>query len=302
MPDEQATSSVAVAETSAGSVDSATASTPPATSESSPSANESVQAPNAATEDVDLDGFVGKLSPEKRVELVKRFDPDELIRLDDRLSGKLGALAQKQAHRQVESRLADERRRWEVEYEQSRVERDRIERLRKAADEDDPYAALDLVKQQAKDLERQTLQDIDYRRTSAVVTGVFEQWQKGLTDVFHTLPQPVKEKLAGREYGRGVEALTAFQRDMAESLAEHRAQELTQHATAKLRKELEPVLEKEILSRLNGGEPLLDTRGGGSAVGLISQDEFNRHRGDPAWMRANIDRVRQSVFRGTIRN
>jgi hypothetical protein len=211
--------------------------------------------------------------PEDIWQKLAELDPDELLRRHPRLAGKVGEIADRLYRRRL---MEEERRRQEEEKR----------RLR----EEDPFRYVELEKQQEEEQQRlaQLVAEID--------TNV-------LGRLFAEAPEPVQRKLSGKSYLHlpPYEARVAYLKDLLDAWREHEMTERLTQERQRLSRELREALRKELLGELNGREPAPDTTGGAPAGGFITQEEWDRHRHDPAWRRANRERINASIARGYIR-
>jgi len=226
---------------------------PDPTPEPSPSEG---AAPAAAEETLDLDALLGKLSPEQKAGLLKRFDTDELFRLDERLSGRLGVLAQKQAREIVEGQAR--------QAQQQAVRDARTQALR----DRDPDKALEV------------LQHIDSGEDAAAHAASWE----AATGVFHALDadpltKPLVAHLGGRDYGKlaggdgtaenpgnGHFAALLYKADLADAVVTRLSEVITQVRDQtraeidaawekRVKDEIEPAVERRVRAAVTSGTP-----------------------------------------------
>ncbi len=211
--------------------------------------------------------------PEDIWQKLADLDPDELLRRHPRLAGKVGEIADRLYRRRL---MEEERRRQEEEKR----------RLR----EEDPFKYVEMEKQQEEEQQRLA------RLVAEIDTNV-------LYRLFAEAPEPVQKALAGKSYAHlsPYEARVAYLRDLFTAWQEHALTERLSQEKQRLARELREALRKEVLSEVNGREPPPDVGGGNTVSGLITQEEWERHRHDPAWRRANRQRINESLARGLIR-
>lgn len=201
------------------------------------------------------------------------LDPEELLRRHPRLAGKVGEIADRLYRRRL---MEEERRRQEEE--------------RRRLRDEDPFKYVEMEKQREE--EQQRLAQIVAEIDSNVLGRLFAE-----------APEPVQRKLSGKSYLHlpPYEARVAYLRDLLEAWREHEMTERWAQERQRLSRELREAVRKELLGEIHGREPVPDTTGGAPAGGFITQEEWERHRHDPAWRRANRERINASIARGYIR-
>jgi len=233
--------------------------TPPA--EETPAPPETVPSTDAtetagAEETLDVEALAAKLTPEQFKALLARRDPEEIIRSDDRLNGKLGALAQKQAREQLA--------------EQARAGRDQAIRdaRTQALRDRDPDKALEV------------LQHIDSGEDAAAHAASWE----AATGVFHALDadpltKPLVAHLGGRDYGKlaggdgtaenpgnGHFAALLYKADLADAVVTRLNEVITQVRDQtraeidaawekRVKDEIEPAVERRVRAAVTSGTP-----------------------------------------------
>jgi hypothetical protein len=290
MAGEQATltatpSTAAPVESPASEPSPSTASDPTPAQTGSTSESEAQDAPTTPAFDP---GILKGLPAEQRAAVLKAFDLDEMFSLDDRLAGKAGKDAQRLARKLLE----DEKPRLEQQWEAARVDRERVDRLVRAASEDDAYEALSLVKAEAKRVQDLQAQSTTSARDQAVLHAAVTEWDQALTTAFYELPHAVQVTLGGKDYGATVQARVDFQKDMAHELAKHQAGEIVAKATVglkgELRKEMASAIRAEVLAELGQSEPNPERGGGGGASGAaITSTTYAANKHNPDWIRSN---------------
>jgi hypothetical protein len=201
-------------------------------------------------------------------------DPDEVIRRSRRLAGKVGSEADRLADKRLQQRQVEETRRKAIE--------DR-RRLR----DEDPLGYVEREKQEEAEAER--LQAMWGEVDAALVNNL---WKK--------LPEAVQSKLGNKTYaGSPAESRVAFIEDVLETLAEMRSTEAVRKAEAdwnsKLKQARKDATEAGRLDALAdaNADDSPDTGGGVPAAGALTWGEYQRHRGDAAWRKANSTRIEQ---------
>lgn len=209
---------------------------------------------------------------ETRRRLYAEADPDELLqhnpKLKRSLDGRAGQLADKLAKERVDA-LAPQRVK-ELQIEQ-------LESQERELRATDPYRAAELRTEveRRRDELRQEAEKAAAPSPDAVLSNVMS----GLASFQATLPEPVRKKLEGKAYPGTFEQ--GFHAYMADVVAEVRA-----HERARYEREDLPVLRKQALSQVNGGEPSVDLGGGPSAgakvitnaeVRRMSLDEYDNY-------------------------
>lgn len=126
--------------------------------------------------------------------------------------------------------------------------------------------------------------------------------------LFFNAPQEVRDKLGGKNYNAATqgEARAMFVNDLLSELSAYNTKSASEKAVAEARSKWEkeelPVRIKEALGESVGSEPSPETGGGNvPSTGLITQEEFDKHRTSLEWRRANIQRISDGVKAGTIR-
>jgi hypothetical protein len=274
---ETTTGTVAVAERPVSAEQPQVQSAPP------PSGEKPAQpdAPSEAKPSTDVKALIAGFSDTEKADLLRSLDPDEMFRLDERLSGRMGRAAQKIAKDEIDRLLpsavdAEITKRMPQLTAQIRDLDDwqNLENQRQQALRDgDAVLALEILGRQqarsqavAQQQQRQTVE-----RAQMTERELDAAWDDAKAYFLsEAVPQEVRTKLGGKQYGENArKALNAFWADMAVELGEYSAEakvkERTPALLAKLREELTPALKKEILAAINGGEPSPDTSSGGAA-------------------------------------
>lgn len=156
---------------------SAPAAPPPAEAAPEPESTPSAEGSKPDAETPDFDALVKGMSPEQKAQLLKRFDPDELVRLDERLNGKIGALAQKQAREALDRDAAQQRA------------AERYQQRQQALHNRDPDQALQVLDQQTAEEQAQAGQ--------AAFNRAAETFEK-LLAIEHVAP--LLDHLRGKDY------------------------------------------------------------------------------------------------------
>jgi hypothetical protein len=262
--------------------------------EPAPSAPEATEPPSAETPD--LDALWGKLSPEQKKALANKYDTDELFELNERLSGRLGTLSQKQA-RELLAQQAKSQQDAALREQRDEALRDR-----------DPDKALEALQGQTAH-EQKDAGDRAFQRASTTFEKLLSHPQLG----------PLVKPLAGKNYGEiaaksgvaehaiGMTAATLFDVDMAQVVHElpERLGEWEQAVkdgalkdpaylatavkdaavrdaivadptiVAAVEAKLRPAIEKELRARFQLEDPPID-KGTGRAPDARSSDDFAR--------------------------
>jgi hypothetical protein len=238
---------------------------PPASAPAQEPAAESAPAPESApsaegstpdAETLDIEALAGKLTPEQFKALLAKRDPDELVRLDERLNGKIGALAQKQAREALERDAAQQRA------------ADRYRERQQALANRDPDQALQVLGQQTAEE-----QDQAGRTAFDRAAQTFEK----LLAIEHIAP--LVDHLRGKDYaeeaGRaspgipphtlGLMASGLFELDMVKLVHQlpdaFAALEKSVRAKAdaewqeRLKSEITPAIETRVRAEVHGGTP-----------------------------------------------
>lgn len=253
---------------------------PPAEVAAEDTPDQSSQAESPAADGPDLDAFVAKLTPEQKKALVGKFDTDELFELNERLSGRLGTLARKQALDIVKA--------------QDKTQQDATLRAQRdeAIKNREPDQALQVLETQTAH-EQQEAGDRAFERASATFASLLADPRLG--ELLHPL--------AGKNYGEiaaksgvpnhavGLTAATLFDMDMAQIVHELPTRlpeweksvrsdvlkdaDKDPDVRARVEKDLRPAIEKELRARLELEEPPVD-KGSGHAPAHQTDDDFAR--------------------------
>ncbi len=192
--------------------------------------------------------------PEALRAYVESLDPDEVLRLNRRVAGKVGDLAQKQARQ-----LADEQHREWLE-KQAQAELTKITEERRRLRKEDPiaYAEYD---EELERKQQETQRQIDVLRETW--TSVDQQL---LHKIFYSLPEADQKELGGKKYeGNEIESRLAFLQDMIDRSAGRKAEDRLAKERERWEREERPALQKEANAAAvaNEGSPDL---GGGQRV------------------------------------
>lgn len=227
-------------------------------------------------------------TPEQRAEILRGEDFDALTRQNDWLAGKIGkAKQQTQAEQDAERRRleANWRAEWEREQEDAR--------LREAVQQDDAFAANEILKKRysAEDEQRQTEQQrrrqrLDlYREVQGTIGSAVQAVAEALPDgigrelLFDKDGQPRRYAPEGSVEDGLREMLTEAVRLQAAPLIE------------KARTESYEAGRRDALAQVNGGEPTPQRAGGAPPPGALTRAEFAAHEHDLDWIKANRARI-----------
>lgn len=194
---------------------------------------------------------------------------------DDRVKGKFEGALDYRARQYAERKRPE----WEHEWEQRRQLREMAERREQAIRDRDPDAALQVLsEQQAAD--RRYLEGL---RGSEPTDHEVARAEAAALRFFNEMPEEARAPLYGKTYpGSKLDGIQAFHQDAVRALAKHEAAQERE----RWKKDAEPALRKELLSRLNGGEEPPDLGGGGAPgqrvvtdddVGRMTLEEYDAH-------------------------
>lgn len=291
--DESATTTEAAGPSdSTPSSTTATEATPESTVAAEPAAEQKAQP--AAAPEVDPWELIGKL------------DPEEIIRRDRRLAGRIG----EHADRIATQRTKQERARWDAE-QKAAQEAEQRRKLR----EEDPYAYVEQEKAAEQKAEEDRQQAATREKFEADIrNAVYGEVDLSLWDYYKTIPEAIQKEIAGKRYeGTRREAYLAFLADVDARRAALHATEVAEakrvakeEAHAEWVKTEKPRIvdaaKKDALSDAIAVEGTPDVSEGSHSNGHLSQEEFDRYRGDPKWRLANFDRMTEAVAAGRIRH
>ena len=185
-------------------------------------------------------------------------DPDELVRRNPRLAGKVGELAQKQARSLAARQMQEE------------TTRQTAEKERQLRDED-PTAYVDLLK--AREGE------------SAIAMSIRGEMDGILYELHNSLPEEIAKELGGKRYdGSPIESRKAYLKEVIDrSVAVGVAKEKT-----KWHNEAKAAIKKEVLAELAGKEGTPDVQPSTGNTGKkkftkadlanMSPKEYQEHR------------------------
>lgn len=196
-----------------------------------------------------------------------------------------------------------ERLKWEKE-QKAAVD---AEAWRKARDEELAADEYELGKKRKEELQREiTIEpyreqflkqghQLGYQAAYAELAGALEQ-----NPLWKNLPEAERADLirANPDLPGLITALAGRQAQQeAETLAERKAQ-------ARLEKELakfQTAASREERAEARGREPSPSVGTGVAVAGAMTQEEWDRNRGDPAWRRANLPRLQEAVASRRVR-
>ncbi len=210
---------------------------------------------------------------------VAELEPDEVIRRNQRVSGRVGQLAQEQAHKALREQT-------------ERAERETQTQLRRLMDED-PDAYVEAQRRITAQQESQARQV----QTEATVLQSIDQ--KVLLDLFNKAPEDVRKKLSGKQYvdADPYVARSAYLSDLIDARVEARLEEAVQKAHDKWEREEAPANRAEALSRTVGREPSVDL-GGGRSGGNYTRTELENMPASDLIKIPNWEKVLEKVRAG----
>lgn len=213
-----------------------------------------------------------------------------------KLAGKIGTLAERQAKKIVDEAIARDRA------ERAAAEQERLDQAEKARmaqlRDTDPVA---FAEESRKREEAEARKSATYSELVAIAQAEYND-----------LPDDLKAKFSGKNYPAGSAGVRQFLKEARAEVAAFEAGQREQSLRAEFDEKLEkevakrlkderPAIRKEVLAELNGGRPAPDTGATASnGTGLLTQEEFDRNRKVPGWVRANMDRVTKAMAEGRV--
>jgi hypothetical protein len=218
-------------------------------------------------------------------------DPRELAK-HPKVAGLVGDLAQRQTKRETE-RLREQIRTEERE----RIELERIEALKDV----DPYQGVEEEKKyRATQRERKDAAEQETARSAGqqkLTEDLFLTYADNVLGKFATeLPKEVRQTLvdAGKKYeGNWGDGFHEWLTDVVNARVDFER--------GNWEKDSHSAIEKDVLGRVNGRAPSPGLGGGTAPGGALTQQEWSGHRSDPAWRRANKERIDTALARGELR-
>lgn len=233
---------------------------------------------------------------------VAELDPEELIRKNPRLQGKVGALAQQQAQRaRAEADAA-----YNARMEAARIAEERAT-MRKLATEDPDALALrvqaDIARTEYQEQQNRLLeaQQAEMSRSLAERLDRFQS-KPIFLEAWNEVTPAEREKLKWTNYRE----IDEFFEAAADVIAEHRsAKKAEAKAEALAAKRLE-ALQKEravegVKAEAAGGRADLNLDGLSSGDHIFSESEIRANIGNAAWRKANLAKVNAQAQAGLVR-
>lgn len=233
---------------------------------------------------------------------VAELDPEELIRKNPRLQGKVGALAQQQAQRaKAEAEAA-----YNARMEAARIAEERAT-MRKLATEDPDALALrvqaDIARTEYQEQQNRLLeaQQAEMSRSLAERLDRFQS-KPIFLEAWNEVTPAEREKLKWTNYRE----IDEFFEAAADVIAEHRsAKKAEAKAEALAAKRLE-ALQKEravegVKAEAAGGRADLNLDGLSSGDHIFSESEIRANIGNAAWRKANLAKVNAQAQAGLVR-
>lgn len=281
--------------TTSGSTGASTA-TPEAPPTSSPtsSATENATAPAG-----EATATPATAQPDRQ-KLLEDLDPDEAIRTNRKLAGKVGQLAEQLAIKKAEELRAKEREQEAADKKKAdeKAERERLRKLR----DNDPYAFAEADREREEAEEAAAKAEAERTAEADREARAWQSVDNMLLGFFEKLPDSIKAKLADKEYdGDPLEARLAYLNDVADALADTRLEPKVQAAITAREKELEAAIRKKVFGDANADDEL-DSGSGTPAAGALTQAEWNQRRGDSQWRRDNRERINEAIRSGRVRS
>lgn len=229
---------------------------------------------------------------EQYIRWLEEHDPDEVLqkapKFKRRYEGRIGSEADRLAQkRQAEDEARRQRQELRQQLDDSPL--DAVETIRKQLDEEDRIAA-----------------DAQQR------LGAWAELDVHLNALFAALPPEAQAPLRGKPYyGPPAQARAEYLKDLMEALSEHkstaRVKEVQKEfdrkmadAVAKARREAREAGALDVLGDANAQDSP-DTGGGTAAPGALTDTEFQAHKHDREWIRAQEKNGRMGPYLATKR-
>lgn len=233
---------------------------------------------------------------------VAELDPEEMIRKNPRLQGKVGALAQQQAQRaRAEADAA-----YNARVEAARVAEERAT-MRKLAQEDPDALALrvqaDLARTEYQE-QQQRLLDAQQSEMSRSLADRLDKFQSKpiFLEAWNEASPADREKLKWTNYRE----IDDFFEAAAEVISEHRSEKKAAARAESLAAKRLEALQKEraidgVKAEAADGRADLNLDGMSSGDHIFSESEIRANIGDAAWRKANLSKVNAQATAGLVR-
>jgi hypothetical protein len=233
---------------------------------------------------------------------VLELDPEELIRKNPKLQGKLGALAQllgqryaQETSQRYEQQIAEGR-------ERERIANERAERKRLAENDPDALAARVLADEARTEFQEQQRQLLERQRSEmsrSLATRLDAFTQKPIfAEAWEAATPDERKKLDWTNYRE----IDDFFADAAEVISEHRA---SKKADALSAKRLEAARKESAIEGVKAeaanGRADLNLDGMSTGEHIFSESEIRANIGNAAWRKANLSKINQQAAAGLIR-
>lgn len=234
---------------------------------------------------------------------VAELDPEEMIRKNPRLQGKVGALAQQQAQRaRAESDAAHNAR-----MEATRVADERAT-MRRLAQEDPDALALrvqaDLARTEYQE-QQQRLLDAQQSEMSRSLAERLDRFQSKpiFLEAWNEVTPADRERLKWTNYRE----IDEFFEAAADVIAEHRSEKKSAAKAETLAVKRLEALQKEraidgVKAEAADGRADLNLDGMSSSDHIFSESEIRANIGNAAWRKANLSKINAQAQIGAVRS
>lgn len=237
---------------------------------------------------------------------VSELDPEELIRKNPRLQGKLGALAQQQAQRARQEAEADYQRQIAEQREAARIAEERATKRRLAQDDPDALAAriqAELAQQEYQE-QQQRLLEVQRGEMSRALADRLDKFQAKpiFLEAWNEADAETRQKLSWTNYRE----IDDFFEAAAEIIADHRSNKKSAAKAEELANKRLEALQKEravegVKAEAADGRADLGLDGVSTGDHIFSESEIRANIGDAAWRKANISKINAQAQAGLIR-
>ncbi len=233
---------------------------------------------------------------------VLELDPDELIRRNPRLQGKLGAMAQQQSQRATQEAEARYNEQIATAREAQRVAEERSTRRRLAETDPDALAAKVIADEARAEWQEQQKTLLDTQRgemSRAIATRLDAFYNKPIfKETWEAATPDQRTKLSWTNYRE----IDDFFEAAAEIISDHRSEK---KAEVLAQKRLE-ALQKEhaveaVKAEAANGRADLNLDGLSTGEHIFSQSEIKANVGNSDWRKANLSKVNAQAAAGLIR-
>jgi len=233
---------------------------------------------------------------------VAELDPEELIRKNPRLQGKVGALAQQQAQRARQEADAA----YNARIEAARVAEERAT-MRRLADTDPDALAVriqaDLARTEYQEQQTRLLEAQQAEMSRSLAERLDKFYSKPIfVEAWNEASPADREKLKWANYRE----IDEFFEAAAEVIAEHRSNKKAESkAEALATKRLEALQKASAVDGVKaeaaGGRADLNLDGLSGGDHIFSESEIRANIGNSAWRKANLSKINAQAAAGLVR-